>query len=276
MLRAITLTLLCGSALFAQVQFTTSPNLRGIPVEDASSKRFILPGDTVVPQIANGTLEGGQFFFMIFEFMNITNGMASMELRFFDSNGDPMALPIAQGKEKGTGSFIGVGGTFTPGQGGVTVTSPVDAPVQIGYATLSSMPSESVAVLGIFNNQVPGSRMFQASVPMETRLHDKMFMPYLNTGGFVSSLAVVAGLAQNLTLIARDYLGVELCRTTKALALGEHYPFLIRDRLPCTVDREGILEVQGQFGLSGIGFFAADEGLGAFVTLPVYGVLPAL
>jgi len=56
---------------------------------------------------------------------------------------------------------------------------------------------------------------------------------------------------------------------------GQHLALLIRDALPCTNGTEGMLEVVGQTpGLSGVGFLAADQGLGAFVTLPVWGTLP--
>ena len=110
---------------------------------------------------------------------------------------------------------------------------------------------------------------------MDSLLHDRFFTFYGNAGGFVSSLALVAGLAQTVTIIAHQAgTGAELCRSTRFMSQGQHIAFLVGDELPCTNGGEGMLEVVGQdLGLSGVGFLAADEGLGAFVTLPVWGEL---
>ena len=48
-----------------------SPNVR--------VKAFVRPGDDLVPQIANGELDGGHIFFMIFRIMNITDSPADQE-----------------------------------------------------------------------------------------------------------------------------------------------------------------------------------------------------
>jgi len=70
-------------------------------------------------------------------------------------------------------------------------------------------------VIGIFNNQVPGERAYQTSIPMGSILHDRFFTFYSNSGGFVASLVLVAAVSQTVTLIARQELtGSELCRST--------------------------------------------------------------
>ncbi|MDA1313975.1 MAG: hypothetical protein O2968_11615, partial [Acidobacteria bacterium] len=135
--------------------------------------------------------------------------------------------------------------------------------------------NRSLPVIGVFKNQVPGERAYQASIPMDSLLHDRFFTIYANDVGFVSSLALVAGLAQTVTIIARQELtGAELCRSTRFMSQGQHIAFLVRDELPCTNGGDGMLEVVGGgIGLSGLAFLAADQGLGAFVTLPVWGQL---
>jgi hypothetical protein len=255
------------------VPFQPTENMRLIPPDAATPKRIILPGDIVIPQIANGELAGGQVFFTIFEAMSLVGTEADFQILFFDGNGDPMSLPFAGGSGQ-KGAAIGLAGTLQPRGGGAQITIAPGAPVQIGYASVQSTPQDSVAVTAIFNNQVPGERLFQASIPQDSALHDRMAVPYLNAGGLVTSFALVAAIAQTVDVVARAPDGSELCRTTQSMASGQHIALLTPTALPCTVGGEGFLDFIGQdIGLSAVGFTAADQGLGAFTTFTPWGVL---
>ncbi|MDA1315557.1 MAG: hypothetical protein O2968_19685 [Acidobacteria bacterium] len=108
----------------------------------------------MIPQIANGQLEGGQIFFTIFEVMSLVGVPATVEIRFWDPDGNVMPLPLAGGGDPVKGiSSVGLQGTFDPRGGGVQITIATGAPVQIGYATVQSTPPNSVAVIAIFNNR---------------------------------------------------------------------------------------------------------------------------
>ena len=51
-----------------------------------------------------------------------------------------------------------------------------------------------------------------------------------------------------------------------------HRAFIIRNQLPCTNNLIGVLEVTAPLrGIGAVAFQAADQGLGAFTTLPVFG-----
>lgn len=258
-----------------------SPNIRLILPEQANEKRIILPEDSLLPQIANAELAGGAIFFTLWQALNITDSTASFEILFFDGNGDPMTLPLANPMNPTDFAnpipSIGFMASLPPGASAGQFTIPLSAPLQVGYAVVTATPEDSVAVIGIFNNQIPGNRLFQASIPMGPVTHDRFFTFYSGgVGGFVSSLALVASVAQTVTIIARQELtGAELCRSTRPMTQGQHIAVIIREELPCTDGVEGMLEVVGASGgLSGVAFVAADVGQGAFVTLPVWGQTP--
>lgn len=189
-----------------------------------------------------------------------------------------MSLPLDPGDGGPAEDFIGVEADIPARGFGLIVTVPTGADVRIGFAAVFSDPENSVGVTATFSNQVPGERAYQASVPLTSQLHGEFFMPYLNEEPFVSSMAVVSVLPQNVTFIARDPDGVEECRVSEAFAGGAHRAFLISALLPCTAGKNGSVEVQGSasLGLAAIGFNALDGGLGAFVTQPVWGALPEL
>ena len=142
-----------------------------------------------------------------------------------------MSLPFAGGSGQ-KGAAIGLAGTLQPRGGGAQITIPTGAPVQIGYASVQSTPQDSVAVTAIFNNQVPGERFFQASIPQDSALHDRMTMPYLNAGGFVTSFALVALIPQTVDIVARAPDGSERCRVMQSMASGQHIALLTPTALP--------------------------------------------
>jgi hypothetical protein len=237
------------------------------------SKTFVLPGDEILPQVANGELGGGQKFFMIFQAVNVSDGPASFEVAFFDGDGDPMTLPVMQ--DGVTINTNMIGDAIAPGGVRFARTVPDEAAVQIGYAVATSVPEGAIAVVARFSNQVPGERLFQASIPVETRLHGNFFMPFINSGGFVGSIAIVSLVKQTVGFSVLSSSGTELCNTTEDFEAGQHMALLLSNLLPCAADTNAVFAAQGEsIGLSAVGFTAADMGLGAFVTAPVYGPLP--
>ena len=244
---------------------------------DARGHVFVagLTGSADFPVTANALQKiygGGEAdaFFMKFQFVNPTAGPATVQLSFFDGAGDPMSIPYTQDGSSLTSATLT--DTIAPGGVEFAVTGSSGA-VQIGYAVVQSTPENAVAVSAAFNQIVPGRPLFQSFIPLDTVLHDRFFVPYLNTGGFTGSMAIVSLVMQDVAVIARNNNGVELCRDTETVAAGSHRAFLIRDRLPCTLGNDGVVEVLGTaVGLAGFGLTAQDDG--AFVTQPVYGPRP--
>ena len=230
------------------------------------SSNFVNPGDWHIPQIANsGTPESGGLF-MMFSAVNVTSGSATFTVEFFDSQGAPMSMPLVGGEG------IGFTGTLQPGGYGAQVTIPNGSGTRIGYAKLTSVPKDSVALNATYVQLVPGRPPFMAGIPLTSVLHSIAYMPYVADGGFTPSLALVSVLSQTVTLTARSGLdGAVRCSTALSFGFGEHRAFLLRDVLPCTATGEGSLEIRGTSSvaaLSGIGFLANDEG--AFVTQSIW------
>jgi hypothetical protein len=85
-------------------------------------------------------------------------------------------------------------------------------------------------------------------------------MPFTNTGGFMAGVGLMSFPLQDTTFIARDPLGVELCRATMRFNAPLHMADFLVDLLPCTAGRNGVLDIMtaavvpGQAeGLSAVG-----------------------
>lgn len=230
-------------------------------------------GDSYIPQVANsGTQEAG--FYTLFQFVNVTEGLATVRVEFFGPAGQPMNIPITQ-PDGSTANQTVFGIVLDRGGSAVRTTVPNGTTAAIGYAKVSMDPWGSVAVNATFVQIVPGRPLFMAGIPITNDHRLPAFMPYMSSpDGFTPSLALVGDLNESdeVTLIARTGTqGTELCRTTMALEDGHHRAFLLRDVLPCTRTTKGVVEVRasGSYGwLAGIGFLAHDSG--AFVTQPIW------
>jgi hypothetical protein len=205
---------------------------------------------------------------MDFQFVNSSALPATVTLTFFDSDGVPMAVPYVQDGIPSTATTL----VETVAPGGVefarAVLGAVD--VQVGYAEMISSNFFAISVQSTFTQVVPDRPLFQAYIPEDTNINKgRFFLPSVNTGSQTSSMAVVSGVAQNVTYIARNRNGVELCSAGRPFMKGEHRAFIIRDMLPCLVGVDGIIvEVVGSENerLFGVGITAQDSG--AFVTQP--------
>ena len=266
----LSLLLLAGS-LSAQV-FAPGTEARAL-AGPGTAKTFVLPGNEILPQIANGELGGGQSFFTLFDAVNISGAPAIFQINFFDPSGMPMELPIMQ--DGATVDTNIIGDAIAPGGVRFAQSVPDGAEVKIGWAFVQSSPEGAIAVTARFSNQVPGERLYQASIPVETHLHQNFFMPFINTGGFVASAAIVSLVPQTVTFSVLSSSGTKICSTTEDFTAGQHRAVILSTLLTCAADTNAVFAVEGEaIGLSGVGFQAADMGLGAFVTAPVYGPVP--
>jgi hypothetical protein len=247
---------------------------------------FVSADDDVVPQVANGELDGGQIFFMEFTIQSVSDASADYIVDYIGPDGDALLLPeLVNTDPEETEEFIGFEGSVPANGVRFWTTWPFGADVRVGYARVTANPPGAVVVTALYNNLVPGSPLFQASIPMTTRSHNRLFSVFTNRFGQRSSLALVSLTPQTVTVNARDIDGNIACMFTRAMGAGEHFPFLVLNELPCTVEvltkgggppaDEGTLEVIGpDASLAAVAFVAQDEGVGAFTTIQVAGPTP--
>lgn len=277
--KAAALILLAACAMAQTPPRPTGPYLEPIPAWQAKagieSHVVIAPGDDILPQIANSGTPDSVGFYTMFQAVNVGTERAEFRVNFFNSNGDPMRMPLAVTAEDMTGMpAIGFQGILSPGGYGAQVTVPNGSPAAVGYAVVTMDPPESVAVNATFVNLVPGKPPFMAGIPLSSALHKTAFMPFLADRGFTPSLALVSLEAQEVTLIARTgTTGAELCQETLEFDANEHKAFLLREHLFCTdLGSEGTVEIRGNpllpASIAGIGFIGHEGG--AFVTQPIW------
>ena len=269
-----------------------------------TNNAYVLPGDTIIPRIdtgQTGTANDGTPLgtFMTFQFINISAGPASIQMSFVETDGSPLQMSfelcdnsLATGMQGSCFSALGSDGLPTdqgaisngsflldtlPVKGVSYARTFINGPRTFGYARILSQPRDAIAVSANFSQQAAkgdGSprELFTASVPLSTSLQSIFMVPALNAGS-TATLAIVSVGGGMVLLRAFNSNGTELCSVTRNTTVGEALAFVLAapDVLPCTANRETMVEVSGP-ALAGVGFTFLGE---AFSTQPVYGPLPA-
>lgn len=185
-------------------------------------------------------------------------------LQFFGSNGAPLNMPV-----QGLGQTSVVVGVL-PARGATLLRLTGGATTLAGYAVLSTTDFRGVVMNAVLTQKVPGRPDFQASVPgLDDFGYDFQF-PFRNDGPYTTTFAFVSGNGQQVTAIARNEDGVEMCRSTWNAEDGEHAGILLTDRLPCTAGVRGVMEIIPQWWGSLIAFLFNDDG--AFTTQLPYEI----
>ena len=221
----------------------------------------------ILPQIAVGGAWSTEIQLMNARF---DDEAESYTIRFLDESGNEMTLPVV-----GQGMRTSVSGVVQP-RGAVFFELAGGPNTLVGIALAESGTSGGVVMNAVLTQKVAGRPDFQASVPSTDRFGTNFQFPYRNDGPYTTTAAFVSNAAQTLTVIARDANGLELCRVGRQMTFGQHVSFLVSDPawLPCTADRQGVIEIVPAEGGSGtmIAFLFNDQG--AFTTQLPFEISP--
>lgn len=237
-----------------------------VGIQEDVHPRMVTSGDTVLPQI----VAGGSWQTTIY-LVNMTSSTMSFSLFFYDDNGNSLGLPFrttAGDIQRFSRIDFQLDGytnfTFT--------AQDVDpAPLQ-GWAVLSYDASFGrIGGFAVFRQHVPGSPNYEASVPLDNLNDYKFFLPFNNTQGFSTGLALVnaaTNLPAHVLMKFMDVNGNEILSTILTLPVNGHAAFSIPATYPQLNGRIGTLYVQSDTNmLSGLGL--RFDNSGPFTTLPI-------
>jgi hypothetical protein len=191
-------------------------------------------------------------------------------LNFFDTNGNPLLLPLSFPQPALNGPAAAFRLPLTLAPGGTVIVQTTGPPTQVtqtGWAQL--LTNGNIGGHAVFT-QTGGNTTQEAVVPIETRNPDAFVLPFDNVGGYSTGVAVAntTPAQANIAVIIRDDTGSMLQLQTIALpALGQT-SFDLATRFPGTTQKRGTVEfgtpVGGQITVLGLRF----NPTGAFSTVP--------
>jgi hypothetical protein len=212
-------------------------------------------------QVLSHVIDGGGWRSTITLVNTNADQPATYQLGIFDTSGDPLSLNL-----NGT-----VAATFSgsvPPLSAVTLVSPgTSSNLVQGWADV--IANQGLEAQLMFDELVSGQAAFEATVPSFPDQQTALAMPYDNTGGLVTGIAVAnsGGSPASVQLTARDQSGAVTDTQTLNLAAGAKTSFTLTQMAPNSAGKSGM--VQLTTANSSIAALALRFNGPAFTTLPV-------
>ena len=223
---------------------------------------------------ADASLSGLTSWTTTITLLNTSSSQAQMRLNFFDDNGKPLALPLTfpqSSSASAAGPLLAssLDRTLKPGaQLVVQSTGPNSQPTLAGWAQV--LTNGALGGFAVFSQAI-GNTNQQAEVPLDTRNSADYVVPFDNTNGSSTAVALANIFVQAVTTAVsiRDDAGNVILSDTITLPAMGHASFTLADRYgSVTAQRRGTLEFTtpspGLISVLGLSFNAT----GAFSTIP--------
>lgn len=218
------------------------------------------PWDTI-PHIADG-----DSWTTTLILVNLEDTAAKYKLDLFGDDGKVKAFNIV-----GRGAVSSVSGQI-PVRGSITLTTTGTATsLNQGWAALDLLGTDDVGIMAIFRQQAAGRPAYEATVPASSGIDTDSIVPFDNTGGFVTALALLNPSSFSTTSIPIEILdeaGNRIATDIVRLNAGNKIAFTTADRWPGTAGRRGTIQLaDGLYSVAVLGFRFSPTG--AFTTLAV-------
>jgi len=222
--------------------------------------------------VANGVfahIAAGGSWTTLISLVNTSTVPISVATSFYRDDGSALTLPItitAQGASQTT-TAASVNATIKPN---ATLQISLGAQMQslaTGWArVLSSGPAGGFA---IFRTSSSNSPVSEGTVPLQSQAVSAITIPYDNTGGFATGVAL-ANLSASSTILTAtswDDSGNQLGTQNITLAASGHTSFVVATQFPETIGAGGVLVFKStSLGIAGLGLRFSP--FGTFTSVP--------
>ncbi|MRR37691.1 hypothetical protein EG829_24165 [bacterium] len=238
-----------------------------------SRSAYLFDTAVIFPHLAvgQGTNEQWETLFVI---VNLSVNSAQFNLGFFDKTGAPMTVTFGTSKDAAAATESYLTATL-PAEGSMTIKVRNDGqPLRTGFAILEP-PSSSQRLGGyaVFRQTVPGRPQFEAVVPLCDYDDWTFYMPFDNTSGLATGMALLNPSDSKDATVSLMFLGENgelLLETSLPLKWGEQTSFSLQDKYPSLAGKRGTLYAESSTDyLSALGLRFNIGGGGAFTSLPV-------
>jgi len=186
----------------------------------------------VLPQVADGA-----YWKTSITLVNMDTEPAQYKLEFFRNGGGALTLDFVG---LGRGSFVY--GTLPVNGSFVIETSGTSATLSQGFAILTSPNYKDVSGYGIFRQRLPGrAQDFEAVVPLCNEFDDDYILPFDNTAGYTTSMAIVnpSDSTQTVTVAFYDTAGNRFLLDQFTLNPYEQAAYELTSKWPQTNGKRG-------------------------------------
>ncbi len=215
-----------------------SMGLSCLLADDGKRDVWLMTSDDVLPQVADGF-----DWKTSITLVNMDAAPAQYKLEFYQSGGQRWTLDFV-----GLGLRDTITGTL-PVNGSVVIQTAGTSPtVSQGFAILTRPDYKDVNGYGIFRQRIPGRAYdFEAVVPFSSEFDDDYVLPFDNTQGYDTSMAICNPSdysTQTVTVAFYDQQGTRFHLDQFTLNPMEHRAYAMKVNWPQTADKKGLAVFQ--------------------------------
>jgi choice-of-anchor C domain-containing protein len=204
----------------------------------------------------------------VISLINSSSSAVPVVVNLHAEDGSPLWIPVTsiQGVVSQTVTGWSFNTVMNPNTMWLISAGEQMAVTSVGWAEVVSAGVNGFAIF----RQTTASGSSEGTVPLQTQFPSVMLVPFDNTGGFVTGLAVANLSSGGATVSATmwDHNGVLLGSQPVTLPGNGHTSFAFPDKLPATAGRRGIVRFEnlGGGGLTGLGLRFSP--FGTFTSVP--------
>jgi hypothetical protein len=202
-----------------------------------------------------------------------TGAAAEVVIDFYDDNGNPLPLPLTFPEAPSTAPILASTLDQTIGAGAQLVVQTAGTASQANVEGWAQLLANGGNVGGgAIYVYAMGTGTQEAVVPVETRNPSAFVLPFDNTGGYSTGVALanLSNRAVNVPVVLTDNTGASLgAAASIPLAAYGQTSFMLAGNYPAVVGKLGAMELDTPAGgqISAIGIRAAPSG--AITSVPV-------
>ncbi|MDP2998151.1 MAG: choice-of-anchor C family protein [Bryobacterales bacterium] len=192
-------------------------------------------------------------------------------LAFWADDGSPLTLPFTV-SQQGTSVAVTASSLERTLDAGATLLVETEASSSIPFVGWTGVQSSgSVIGFAIFRQRSPSGNDAEGTAPLESTNATNLILPYDNTKGFSTGVALVNPTTGPATIsfALRDENGAQLGVQSIALPGNGHTSFAVASRFPLAAGRRGIIEIQNTTGGAMAALGLRFSPFGSFTSIPV-------
>lgn len=186
--------------------------------------------------------------------INPSSAAVSVAVAFYSDDGTALSLPVTttnQGISESS-TTASLSATINPNATLLITTAQLTSTV-VGWADVDS--SGPVGGFAIFRETPQNGSPSEGTVPFQTQFPSTITMPYDDTAGFVTGVALanLSTSTAEITATIWDDKGNHLGAQTFTIAANGHTSFVLPTQIPMTTGIGGIVQFQSSGGIAGLG-----------------------
>jgi hypothetical protein len=203
--------------------------------------------------------------------INLSAVTVNAQVNLYSDNGSPITLPLTFPQFGSSMSAPSVGLTVPPNDSIVIKSNASTSPIGVGWADIQA----TGALSGYLSLALspPGAPDLESTVPLDSRLSPSLLLPFDNTNGDQTGVALAnqALTAQTITAIVLDQNGAQIGSAQISLPPFGHSSFFLSSQFSQSANQLGIIQFQGSggpaSGVTGVGLRFSPAG--SFTSIPI-------